>query len=47
MTSRVNWFAGGAILAAALAVPQAAAAQGAPAPAGPTFTKDIAPILQR
>ena len=33
--------------AAVLALPAAASAQGAPAPAAPTFTKDIAPILQR
>ena len=47
MTTRVQCFAGVAVLAAILALPAAATAQTAPAPAAPTFTKDVAPILQR
>ena len=47
MTTRVQWFAGVAMLAAILALPAAATAQTAPAPAAPTFSKDVAPILQR
>jgi hypothetical protein len=44
MTNRVSWFGGSAFLAAMVAVPMTASAQSAPAP---TFSKDIAPILQR
>ncbi len=47
MTSRFMWFGSGAVMAVVLAASSAAQAQGAPPAPAPTFTKDIAPILQR
>ncbi len=47
MTSRFTWFGSGAVMAVVLAASSAAQAQGAPPAPAPTFTKDIAPILQR
>jgi hypothetical protein len=47
MTNRVSWIGGSLFLAAMLAVPMMASAQSVPAAAAPTFSKDIAPILQR
>lgn len=47
MTSRVTWFASGAVMTALLAAPASAQAQSGPPAPAPTFTKDIAPILQR
>jgi hypothetical protein len=47
MTSRFTWFGSGAVMAVVLAACSAAQAQGAPPAPAPTFTKDIAPILQR
>ncbi len=48
MTSRMMRFGSGAALAVVLAVPAAAQSQAAPSSlAPPTFSKDIAPILQR
>jgi hypothetical protein len=44
MTSRFTWFGSGAAVAVVLAASAAQAQDAAPAP---TFTKDIAPILQR
>ncbi len=48
MTSSGRWLTGCALAASVVAVPAVAAAQGAaPAANAPTFTKDVAPILQR
>ncbi len=47
MTSRFTWFGSGAVMAVVLAASSAAQAQSAPPAPAPTFTKDIAPILQR
>ena len=47
MTSRFTWFGSGAVMAVVLAASSAAHAQGGPPLPAPTFTKDIAPILQR
>lgn len=48
MTSRVKWFAASALAASVWLMPTTAAAQGAAVQsATPTFSKDIAPILQR
>jgi hypothetical protein len=48
MTSRISWLAGSVIGVGMLMAPVVAAAQGAPdASNAPTFTRDIAPILQR
>ena len=47
MTSRVTWFGSGAVVAAILAVPALTLAQSTPSSPAPTFSKDIAPILQR
>ncbi len=47
MTSRFTWFGSGAVVAVVLAASSAAQAQGVPPAPAPTFTKDIAPILQR
>lgn len=46
MTNRFTWFGSGPVVAALVVASTTAQAQTAP-PAAPTFTKDIAPILQR
>jgi hypothetical protein len=48
MTNRVTWAVGCALAASVWVMPAIATAQSGPAaPAAPTFSKDIAPILQR
>ena len=48
MTNRVTWVVGCALAASVWVMPAIATAQSGPAaPAAPTFSKDIAPILQR
>ncbi len=47
MTSRFTWFGSNTVMAVMLAGASAAQAQSAPPAPAPTFTKDIAPILQR